>query len=146
MLAVIVQLVFCVLTSLHYRFDGLNKYSFLLYLCLGTKERRIPRATSNPFTYLFSVVSCPNYTYEVGSWLGFSVLSQSLPGKCHNCCSFILYIWGLYSCSLLRILWSAEFVLIFYLLFFFQLLTHIHYSTDVEFIESKNILQTRSMF
>jgi very-long-chain enoyl-CoA reductase len=45
----------------------------------GTKERRIPRASWNPFTWLFNFVSCPNYTYEVGSWVGFSILSQSLP-------------------------------------------------------------------
>jgi len=47
---------------------------------VGTKERRIPQATSNPFTALFHFVSCPNYTYEVGSWLSFSFMSQSLPG------------------------------------------------------------------
>jgi very-long-chain enoyl-CoA reductase len=45
----------------------------------GSKERRIPHSTSNPFTLLFNFVSCPNYTYEFGSWISFSVLSQSLP-------------------------------------------------------------------
>lgn len=45
----------------------------------GTKDRRIPRPTSNPLTLLFNLVSCPNYTYEFGAWFGFSVLSQSLP-------------------------------------------------------------------
>jgi len=45
----------------------------------GSKERRIPKATSNPLTFLFNFVSCPNYTYEAGAWFSFSVLSQSLP-------------------------------------------------------------------
>jgi len=45
----------------------------------GSKERKIPYPTSNPFTGLFSLVSCPNYTYEVGSWIAFSVMTQCLP-------------------------------------------------------------------
>lgn len=45
----------------------------------GTKERNIPYPTSNPFTILFNFVSCPNYTYEGVSWLGFSVMTQALP-------------------------------------------------------------------
>ena len=32
----------------------------------GSKVRKIPRPDGNPFTSLFSLVSCPNYTYEVG--------------------------------------------------------------------------------
>lgn len=46
----------------------------------GSKERKIPYPNSNPLTGLFNLVSCPNYTYEVGSWIAFSVLAQSLPG------------------------------------------------------------------
>lgn len=46
----------------------------------GTTERRIPVATSNPLTLLFGLVSCPNYTYEVLSWVGFTVMTQCLPG------------------------------------------------------------------
>ncbi|CAG0919686.1 unnamed protein product [Notodromas monacha] len=45
----------------------------------GTKERKIPKATGNPFTLLFNFVSCANYTYEFGSWLGFTVMTQCLP-------------------------------------------------------------------
>ena len=57
--------------------------------------------TSDPMTQLFSLVSCPNYTYEVwqrapspssmclmpvillqvGAWLAFSIMAQSLPGE-----------------------------------------------------------------
>lgn len=31
----------------------------------GSKTRKIPYPTKNPFTWLFLLVSCPNYTYEV---------------------------------------------------------------------------------
>uniref|UniRef100_A0A4W5JT63 Trans-2,3-enoyl-CoA reductase-like 2a n=1 Tax=Hucho hucho TaxID=62062 RepID=A0A4W5JT63_9TELE len=31
----------------------------------GTKCRKFPLPTKNPFTWLFFLVSCPNYTYEV---------------------------------------------------------------------------------
>lgn len=31
----------------------------------GTRSRRFPIPTKNPFTWLFVFVSCPNYTYEV---------------------------------------------------------------------------------
>jgi len=45
----------------------------------GSTERRIPYPTgSNPFSSLFALVSCPNYTYEIGSWLGFTLMTQSL--------------------------------------------------------------------
>uniref|UniRef100_A0A8C4P516 Trans-2,3-enoyl-CoA reductase-like n=1 Tax=Dromaius novaehollandiae TaxID=8790 RepID=A0A8C4P516_DRONO len=40
-----------------------------------------PSPTYNPFTWLFLLVSCPNYTYEVGSWISFTVMTQTLPGK-----------------------------------------------------------------
>jgi len=44
----------------------------------GTKERKIPMPTADPMTKLFNLVSCPNYTYEVGSWICFTILSQTL--------------------------------------------------------------------
>ncbi|XP_057308467.1 probable very-long-chain enoyl-CoA reductase art-1 [Hydractinia symbiolongicarpus] len=44
----------------------------------GTKERKIPMPTSNPFTWLLNLVSCPNYTYEIGSWFWFTVLTQTV--------------------------------------------------------------------
>ncbi len=47
----------------------------------GTKERRIPKATGNPFTQLFGFVSCPNYTYEALAWFSFSLMTQCLPGN-----------------------------------------------------------------
>ncbi len=47
----------------------------------GSKVRKIPLPTSNPFTILFNFVSCPNYTYEVGSWIFFTIMVQSVPGN-----------------------------------------------------------------
>jgi very-long-chain enoyl-CoA reductase len=44
----------------------------------GTRERNIPRPTSNPFTMLFRYVSCPNYTYEIYSWISFTIMTQTL--------------------------------------------------------------------
>jgi len=39
----------------------------------GTKERRIPTG------FLFELVSCPNYTFEIAGWAAFSALTQSIP-------------------------------------------------------------------
>ena len=33
----------------------------------GSKVRKIPVPSSNPFTQLFNLVSCPNYTYEAST-------------------------------------------------------------------------------
>ncbi|XP_004456782.1 trans-2,3-enoyl-CoA reductase-like [Dasypus novemcinctus] len=38
-----------------------------------------PSPTYNPFTWLFLLVSCPNYTYEIGAWISFTVMTQTLP-------------------------------------------------------------------
>lgn len=40
----------------------------------GTKVRRIPRGG------LFELVSCPNYTYEILSWLGFNLMTKTIAG------------------------------------------------------------------
>lgn len=45
----------------------------------GTSVRKIPMPTKNPFTALFNWVSCPNYTYEVYSWIGFTIMTSCLP-------------------------------------------------------------------
>ncbi|XP_057178773.1 very-long-chain enoyl-CoA reductase [Triplophysa rosa] len=45
----------------------------------GSKCRRYPRPSKNPFTWLFFFVSCPNYTYEVGAWVGLSIMTQCVP-------------------------------------------------------------------
>ncbi|XP_030048336.1 trans-2,3-enoyl-CoA reductase-like isoform X2 [Microcaecilia unicolor] len=38
-----------------------------------------PCPTYNPFTWLSILVSCPNYTYEVGAWISFTVMTQTIP-------------------------------------------------------------------
>ncbi|CAK9822512.1 Very-long-chain enoyl-CoA reductase [Anthophora retusa] len=45
----------------------------------GSTVRKIPVPTSNPLTLLFNLVSCPNYTYEIGSWIGFTIMTSCLP-------------------------------------------------------------------
>ncbi|KAL1233853.1 Very-long-chain enoyl-CoA reductase [Trichinella pseudospiralis] len=46
---------------------------------VGSKERKIPMPTENPFTLLFNLVSVPNYTYEIIAWFCFSMMTQCLP-------------------------------------------------------------------
>ena len=36
----------------------------------GTKERRIPRG------FMFEYVVCPNYTFEIFAWVGFSIMTN----------------------------------------------------------------------
>lgn len=43
----------------------------------GSNERRIPYPNGNPLTRLFHFVSCPNYTYEIGAWLSFTLMTQT---------------------------------------------------------------------
>jgi len=38
----------------------------------GTRERKIPRG------FLFQLVSCPNYTFEIGAWLSFTLMTWSI--------------------------------------------------------------------
>ncbi|XP_066943732.1 probable very-long-chain enoyl-CoA reductase art-1 [Macrobrachium rosenbergii] len=62
----------------------------------GSKERKIPYPDSNPLTLLFNAVSCPNYTYEVGSWIAFTVMTSCLPAGLFALCGFYqMAIWAL---------------------------------------------------
>ncbi|XP_071539890.1 probable very-long-chain enoyl-CoA reductase art-1 isoform X1 [Panulirus ornatus] len=65
----------------------------------GSKERKIPFPDSNPMTLLFNAVSCPNYTYEFGSWMAFTVMTQCLPGKLSGmfalCGFYQMAVWAL---------------------------------------------------
>jgi len=62
----------------------------------GSTERKIPVATFNPFTVMFNYVSCPNYTYEVGSWAAFTVMTQCLPAGLFAFAGFVqMAIWAL---------------------------------------------------
>ncbi|XP_027556136.1 trans-2,3-enoyl-CoA reductase-like isoform X6 [Neopelma chrysocephalum] len=53
--------------------------SFLCCPCFSGNKTCFPSPTYNPFTWLFLLVSCPNYTYEAGSWISFTVMTQTLP-------------------------------------------------------------------
>jgi hypothetical protein len=104
----------CVLTAAgHMSVQICQLGNFSIHIALrnlrppGTKERRIPMPTgapadthmreweltviaANPFTWLFRVVSCPNYTYEIGSWLFFNVAAFSLSGpSASGACTFV---------------------------------------------------------
>jgi len=62
----------------------------------GTKKRVIPYPRKNPFTWLFAYVSCPNYTYEVVSWVGFTVMTQTVTAGLFTFCGFVqMAIWAL---------------------------------------------------
>lgn len=62
----------------------------------GTKVRRIPVATGNPYTALFNFVSCPNYTYEFLSWVSFTVMTQCLPAALFTFAGmYQMTIWAL---------------------------------------------------
>uniref|UniRef100_A0A3Q0S7S3 Very-long-chain enoyl-CoA reductase n=1 Tax=Amphilophus citrinellus TaxID=61819 RepID=A0A3Q0S7S3_AMPCI len=68
---------------------------FLSYLHPGSKTRKIPYPTKNPFTWIFLLVSCPNYTYELGSWLGFTLMTQCLPVAFFTLVGFIqMTVWA----------------------------------------------------
>lgn len=45
----------------------------------GSTTRKIPKPNSFPLTQLFNYVSCPNYTYEFGAWIGFTLLTSCVP-------------------------------------------------------------------
>ncbi|XP_069490946.1 very-long-chain enoyl-CoA reductase-like [Ambystoma mexicanum] len=60
-----------------------------------SKIRRVPHPTKNPFTWLFFFVSCPNYTYEVGVWISFTVMTQCVPVGLFTLIGFIqMTIWA----------------------------------------------------
>jgi len=45
----------------------------------GSKERKIPYPNTNPLSQMQNLVSCPNYTYEIGAWICFTIMTQCLP-------------------------------------------------------------------
>ncbi|KAJ8976970.1 hypothetical protein NQ317_018060 [Molorchus minor] len=62
----------------------------------GTNIRRIPVADKCVFNKLFNYVSCPNYTYEVGSWIGFTLLTSCLPAAIFTLAGFYqMALWAL---------------------------------------------------
>ncbi|KAG9337236.1 hypothetical protein JZ751_029521 [Albula glossodonta] len=70
------------------------KLALIIFL-VGSKTRKIPYPTKNPFTWIFLLVSCPNYTYELGSWLGFTVMTQCLPVAFFTIVGFVqMTVWA----------------------------------------------------
>jgi len=62
----------------------------------GTKERKIPYPNSNPLTLMYNFVSCPNYTYEVMSWISFTLMTQCLPVAFFTLAGFIqMRVWAI---------------------------------------------------
>ncbi|XP_013191266.1 probable very-long-chain enoyl-CoA reductase art-1 [Amyelois transitella] len=62
----------------------------------GTKIRRIPVPDGNPLSQLFNFVSCPNYTYEVGSWIFFTIMTKCLPAGLFAFAGFYqMAVWAL---------------------------------------------------
>uniref|UniRef100_A0A3B3UQ68 Trans-2,3-enoyl-CoA reductase n=1 Tax=Poecilia latipinna TaxID=48699 RepID=A0A3B3UQ68_9TELE len=71
-------------------FDILN----VLFIS-GSKVKKIPYPTKNPFTWIFWLVSCPNYTYELGSWIGFTVMTQCVPVAFFTIVAFVqMTVWA----------------------------------------------------
>ncbi|KAM6454757.1 very-long-chain enoyl-CoA reductase-like isoform 3-T3 [Liasis olivaceus] len=61
----------------------------------GSKTCKIPYPTKNPFTWLFYFVSCPNYTYELGTWIGFTIMTQCVPVGLFTLLCFIqMTVWA----------------------------------------------------
>ena len=62
----------------------------------GSKERKIPYPNSNPLSMMQNFVSCPNYTYEIGAWICFTVMTQCLPvGVFTLAGAYQMAIWAL---------------------------------------------------
>lgn len=62
----------------------------------GSKVRKIPKSDANPLTKLFNFVSCPNYTYEIGSWIFFSIMTSCIPaGLFAFAGAYQMAIWAL---------------------------------------------------
>jgi len=62
----------------------------------GSKERKIPYPNSNPLSLMQNFVSCPNYTYEIGAWMAFTLMTQCLPvGLFTVAGAYQMAIWAL---------------------------------------------------
>ncbi|CAH1158500.1 unnamed protein product [Phyllotreta striolata] len=62
----------------------------------GSKVRKIPTPDGCPLNLMFNFVSCPNYTYEIGSWIGFTILTSCLPAGLFTLAgAYQMIIWAL---------------------------------------------------
>uniref|UniRef100_A0A8C0GJ83 Steroid 5-alpha reductase C-terminal domain-containing protein n=1 Tax=Chelonoidis abingdonii TaxID=106734 RepID=A0A8C0GJ83_CHEAB len=70
-------------------------YLLWFFKSVGSKIRKIPYPTKNPFTWLFFFVTCPNYTYEVGAWISFTIMTQCVPvGLFTFLCFIQMTVWA----------------------------------------------------
>ncbi|KAJ8953261.1 hypothetical protein NQ318_015843 [Aromia moschata] len=61
----------------------------------GTGVRKIPVPGKCIFTNLFNFVSCPNYTYEIGAWIGFTLMTSCLPAGLFTLAGFYqMAVWA----------------------------------------------------
>jgi len=62
----------------------------------GSKERKIPVPNGNPFSLLYNLVSCPNYTYEILAWTSFTLMTQCLPAGIFTLAgAYQMTVWAL---------------------------------------------------
>ncbi|CAL8084885.1 unnamed protein product [Calicophoron daubneyi] len=63
----------------------------------GSTVRQIPKPVRGwIMTRLFDLVACPHYTYEVASWFGFAIMTQTLPAALFALMGFSqMSIWAL---------------------------------------------------
>uniref|UniRef100_A0A0K0EYS9 Probable very-long-chain enoyl-CoA reductase art-1 (inferred by orthology to a C. elegans protein) n=1 Tax=Strongyloides venezuelensis TaxID=75913 RepID=A0A0K0EYS9_STRVS len=61
----------------------------------GIRTTTIQEPNNNPFLALFNYVSCPNYTYEICSLIGFTIMTLSFPSALFTFISFLqMCVWG----------------------------------------------------
>lgn len=64
-------------------------------LCRSTSNLLVPSRRIMPNTWLFKLVSCPNYTFEIITWLGYGLAVFTLPAALFFISSVItLLIYG----------------------------------------------------
>ncbi|CAH8583795.1 unnamed protein product [Schistosoma intercalatum] len=63
----------------------------------GSKVRQIPYPMDGWLcTRMFNLVACPNYTYEIISWIGFTIMTQTLPALIFTICGFRqMSVWAI---------------------------------------------------
>lgn len=61
----------------------------------GSKVRKVPMPTGNPFTWLFSCTTCPNYTYEIAGWICFTLMTNCLMSGVFTLAGFMqMMVWA----------------------------------------------------
>ncbi|CAH8860819.1 unnamed protein product [Trichobilharzia szidati] len=63
----------------------------------GSTVRKIPYPMPGWFfTRMFNLVACPNYTYEILSWIGFTIMTQTLPALIFTIAGFSpMSVWAI---------------------------------------------------